>query len=307
MRALLIGNGIQSKRIQQILKNLRISFDILDSKSIINKIKAKKYKFVFILSPNRTHFKFLKYFEKKTYLFCEKPPVNNLQELKEIKKFSHNRIYFNYNFRFSIISEILKNRKKYKLGDLLHANFSITHGLAQKKDYVENWRSKKNLCPTGVFETVLIHYVDLIGFHFQIKKIKNLTIKNTSKIGSGFDTASCKLETKNNVQINFFSTYNSPLSKKILFIFTNGIIEQDENFVKVFGPAKNLDVNGFYKKPKLIKSFKISEKLDHKISLKKSIDYFLYVAKKKKNFSKNLFNKSLKSNELILNKKSYDL
>jgi predicted dehydrogenase len=305
MKALLIGNGIQSKRIQQILKKLRINFDTLNSKIIINKIDAKKYKFVFILSPNQTHYEYLKYFEKKTYLFCEKPPVNNLQELKKIKKFSHNRIYFNYNFRFSMISEILKDKKKYKLGGLLHANFSITHGLAKKKDYVDNWRSKKNLCPTGVFETVLIHYVDLIGYHFQIKKIKNLTIKNTSKIGSGFDTASCILETKNNVQINFFSTYNSPLSKKILFIFTNGIIEQDEEYVKVFGPAKNLDINGFYKKPKLIKLFKISEKLDHKISLKKSIEYFLNVVKKKKNFSKNLFNKSLKSNELILKKKLF--
>ena len=51
MRALLIGNGIQSKRIQQILKNLRISFDILDSKSIINKIKAKKDTNIMVCTP----------------------------------------------------------------------------------------------------------------------------------------------------------------------------------------------------------------------------------------------------------------
>ena len=94
---------------------------------------------VFILSPNDTHFRYLKYLKKnyKGYIYCEKPPVIKINHLKLIEKYSK-KIFFNFNLRFSIleslISEINTNEKIVKI------NFTDCHGLAYKKDiYSKSW------------------------------------------------------------------------------------------------------------------------------------------------------------------------
>ena len=44
---------------------------------------------------------YIKKLSSKRFIFCEKPPVNKSYDLKELKKIKSNKIYFNYNFRFS--------------------------------------------------------------------------------------------------------------------------------------------------------------------------------------------------------------
>ena len=123
---------------------------------------------------------------------------------------------------------------------------------------------------------------------------------NHSGIGNSFDTSLVEIITSDSSLVNVFSTYNSAYSKRLFFLFENGIIEQYDNIVSVRGPAINLDKRGFFKKPKLIESYKVDENNDYNISLEKSVTFFLSKVKKKEFFNKKLFDCALKSNSLIL-------
>jgi len=304
MKLGIIGNGFHSKRIQNILKKKKINFFLYKPNrpryyDILEFEKLKKCNVIFIISPNNSHYDYIKKLYHKRYIFCEKPPVSSMDELKKLKKIKSSKIYFNYNFRFFKISEILEKKIQYKLGELLYSNLVSSHGLSLKKEYKYSWRSDIKKSPKGVYEIVSIHWVDLINFHFGIKKITKPKLMNFSRIGNGFDTSSVQIELKNRSIVNIFSTYNSAYSKRLFFLFQNGIIEQIDNLLQIRGPAINLDKKGFFIKPKIIESFNINEKNEYNYSLEKSVDFFLKTVKLKKNFSKKLFNIAISSNKLI--------
>ena len=301
----IIGNGFHSKRIQKILKKKKINFFLYKPdrpKYYNNKdfIKLEECKIIFIVSPNNTHFTYIKKLHHKRYIFCEKPPVSSIFEIEELRKIKSNKIYFNYNFRFLKISEILKDQKKYKLGKLLNANLISSHGLSLKKEYKNSWRSNIRKCKKGVFEIVSIHWIDLINYHFGIKEISLPKLSNFSGIGSSFDTSSVEITLQNNSMANIFSTYNSAYAKRLFFLFQNGIVEQTDNNLTIKGPAINLDKKGFFKKPKIIKSFNVGEEKDYNQSLEKSVGFFLNIVRKKKKFKKSLFKLAISSNKLIV-------
>ena len=304
MKIGLIGNGRQSKRIQKILKKKKINFLIYKPENInyFDRDDLKKLDYcdaIFILTPNNKHYYYINKFHKKKYIFCEKPPVNNKKELKKLSQIKQGKIYFNYNFRFSKFSELLKNRKIFSLGNLIFGNLTSTHGLAFKKEFINNWRSNKKKCPKGIFEIVSTHWIDLINYHFTIKSIK-LVLKNISRVGNSYDTAFTQIICGNGAILNIFNTYSSPYTKKNFFIFKNGIIEENENNIEVRGPALNLDKKGFFKKPKKILSIKNNEEKDFDNSLEKSINYFLKHVKLKKTFPKKLFRSSIETTKFCL-------
>jgi predicted dehydrogenase len=306
LRVGIIGQGSQYNRISKILKSKRIKFTIYKPPKHRNYYdkekfdKLKKCNVVFILSPNDTHFKYIKLLKDNRYLFCEKPPVNKLDDLKKLKRFKNNKIYFNYNFRFSKISEVLGKTKQFYLKELLYASITTGHGLGFKKGYHKSWRSNRKVCKKGVFETVSTHWVDLINYHFHIRKIQNLSLRNYIKNTSGIDNSYCKIYLKNKSEVDIFSSYTSPLIKRMIFVFENGIIEQNDDFIEIRGPAINLDKNNFFKKPRLIKKINLNDDRDYILSIEKSVFYFLNHVLKNKNFSKQHLKKSLISNSFIL-------
>ncbi len=307
MKVVIIGNGVQSKRIQKILKRKKISYNIykpINRSSLDTEFydKIKRFDIFFITSPNTTHFKYLKNLSKK-YVFCEKPPVSKIKDLAKLRKMNSGKIYFNFNLRFSKIVEILQLSKKYNLGELLYGNIINSHGLAFKEDYKKNWRSNIKKNPLGIYETVQIHFIDLINFYFKIKKIDKPNLLNLSKSGTSYDTTHSKVYTKNDAVIDIFSTYKSCLSTKKYFLFQNGSLEQSNNSITIRGPAKNLDKKGFFKYPNLIKKFTISHKRDFDESLEKSINFFINHCVMKKKFNKELFLKSISTNSYLLNYK----
>lgn len=304
LRVGIIGNGFHSKRIQNILRKKKISFFLYKPNrpkyyDFEEFEKLKKCNVIFIISPNKTHLDYIKKLYNKRYIFCEKPPVSSKKEIEQLKKIKSNKIYFNFNFRFFKISEILKKRNIYKLGELLNSNLVHSHGLALKKEYKKSWRSNIKKSPKGVYEIVSIHWIDLINFHFGIKKINKPHLNNFSGIGNSFDTSSVQLELMNKSVVNIFSTYNSAYSKRLFFLFQNGIVEQTDNLIEIKGPAINLDKDGFFIKPKMIKRFNISEKKEYSYSLEKSVDFFMKIVKSKKSFSKKEFHLAISSNKLI--------
>ena len=301
----IIGSGGQYQRISKILRKKKIGYYLYKpkNKNYFNKNDYEKLKtcnVIFILSPNNSHFHYIKNLYKNRYIFCEKPPVNKRAELKKLYQFNYKKIFFNFNFRFSKIAEILSLRKRFKLGDLLYGNIILGHGLALKKDYKTNWRSSIRHNKKGVFELVSIHWLDLVNYFFKLNKIQNIKLENFSKIGNSYDNSYCTVVLKNKAEIDVFSSYTSPLIKKINFVFKNGTIAQDENIIEIRGPANNFDKNKFFIKPNLIKKYVINEKRDYQLSLEKSVNFFLEQAKRKLSFKKEDFDCSITSNEMIL-------
>ena len=301
----IIGNGTQSKRIQKILKKLKNNFLIYKPS---NKKKedeknfklVKKCKIIFICSPDVTHFEYIKKLHYKRFIFCEKIPVTKIKELNYLKKNNLKKIYFNYNFRFLKIGEILSNIKKYNLGKILYATIVTTKGIAGEKEYKKNWRFNKKKCPKGVFQIITIHILDLINFFFEIKKIQKPTLLNFSKTGNSFDTSEVKLNLKNSAIVNIFSSYYAPLFKYWLMVFDNGIVKIENDNIEIRGPRNNFDKRGNFEVPKLIKAIKFSAKKDFDISLIKSVIYFLNKCKKNNIFPRHHYLTSLNSNSLIL-------
>ena len=301
----IIGNGNHSKRIQKILRKKKINFFLYkpSKPKYFDKIEFEKLKLcriIFIISPNSSHYDYIMKLHKNRYLFCEKPPVVKKHQLINIKKLNSKKIFFNFNYRFLKIAEILQNINKYSLGNLIYANLISSHGLALKKQYKSNWRSNIKKSPKGVFEIVSIHYIDLINYYFEVKKINKPKLLNFSKVGNSYDTSLVQLELKNKSLVNIFTTYNSALAKKFFFLFENGIIEQNGDILTISGPAMNLDKEGLFKKPKIKKYIKIKNKYDIKKSLDISVTFFLKIAMNKKTFDKKEFNCSIKSNSLIV-------
>lgn len=300
----IIGNGTHSKRIQKILKLNKRKFFVTNSKNIKQKKTIErlyKSKAIFIISPNNTHFKYLKKFKDSNYIFCEKPPVSSKKELSEIRNYDYKKIYFNFNKRFSIVAEKLDFLiKKYNLGQLVYANMLSSKGLAIKKDYKNNWRSNIKISKKGIFETVSIHDIDLINYYFDVKKIYKPDLKNLSKIGSGYDTSLTKIELKNNSFVNIFSTYYSSLIRKSIFFFKNGLIEFDSDKILLRYPTKTFNKKKQFVIPKVKFKKLVNFENDYFESLNKSVCYFLDIVKKNKKFNKKDFDISIKSNYLIL-------
>lgn len=301
----IIGKGSQYLRISKILEKYNYKFIVYkpNNKNYYDRTSfqvLKKCNVIFILSPNKTHFNYIKQFSNNRYIFCEKPPVASKNDLKKLAKFNHKKIYFNFNFRFSNISNILSKINKYKLGELLYGTIISGHGLGFKKEYVRSWRSNKKLCKKGVFEIVSVHWLDLINHHFNMSGIKILNLRSFLNKKTSCDNSYCKIALKNKSEVDIYSSYTSPLIKKIMLVFSNGTIEQNNNSIEVRGPTMNLDKNKFFIQPKLIEKISISESRDYNFSLEKSVKFFLDHVKKKKSFSKKDFINSLYVNRLIL-------
>ena len=299
----IIGDGIHSKKIQSILKKLKRKFEVYNSKTILlknNKKKILNSDIIFILTPNNNHFSLIKKYNNK-YIFCEKPPVNNLAQLKKISKMSYKKIFFNFNRRYSeLFKTISYIIKKYKLTNLIYGNIISSKGLVFKKEYRKNWRSNINKTPLGVFETVSIHNIDLINKLFKIKKIKNLLV-NHSKINNGIDTSYTEIITNNSSTINVVSTYSSSLDFSLKLYFDTGIISYEKGSLTFKYPTKTFDKLGFFLKPPIVYKKKINFSNDNVQSIIKSVNFFLKHADSNQNFLKEDFKLSLKTNKIILN------
>ena len=300
-----IGNGTHSKRIQKILKYKKLKFFIYKPKSKKNFKNENldilsRYNVFFIISPNGTHYHYIKSLYKKGYIFCEKPPTNNIRDLKKLKKINSDRIYYNFNFRFSTIAEVLKKIDKYNLGKLIYTNIISGHGLALKKQYKLNWRSDKKKCPKGVFEMLSIHSIDLLNHIFKITNFSKPYLINLSNLGNSYDNSHISLKINNKSFAEIFSSYTSPVINKKIFIFDNGLVEDNNSIITIKGPTLNFDKDNFLKPPKLIKRIKVNQKKDYSKSLVMSINFFLKTISKKKKFSKKENLETLKINEIIL-------
>jgi predicted dehydrogenase len=299
-----IGFGSQAKRIIKILELKKKKINYIYKKTFS---KSGKYNItndlnkiyecdaIFICSPNDTHLEFIKKFQKKRYIFCEKPPVSKINQLKSLSKINTEKVYFNYNYRFSKINKSLNKVKKFKFGKLLYGNMIMCHGLATKKKYQNSWRSKKD---RGVYDILAIHLIDLILNNFKVESVNKKLSKLISK--NAPDNAFFSIILKKIGQVDCFTSYSSPFKQQFEFIFENGILEIRNNLVVYRGPRNTFDKKGFFINPKIILKEKFNQLQDYEQSLNDSVDFFLKTYDRRNKFNAKMNKLSLLSNKMLL-------
>lgn len=261
---------------------------------------------VIISSPNYTHYEYLDSLLKNSncYIFCEKPPVTSIADIEKLEQLPDvmkNRIFFNFNYRFSNISEIIKNNMSSdNMGKLVLVQISNSHGLAFKKQYLDSWRSDGSANLHNILETVSIHHLDLLNFHFgkpnKITYLPSLMSKN----GTSYDTCNIMIQYEGGMTVSIFNSYATPLLNEVTMIGTNGVLSIRNNHLEVYSPRDTFDANGYFIAPQIIHSSSFDMETDYQNSLRNSFDYFVSCVLEKKTMNMNHFNTSLETNRLIL-------
>ena len=311
----MIGYRNHAKRLINIIKNrndcelalIYYPFKLLDIPCATNDIRdLYTCDAVVIASPNQTHFEYIMHLLNnfKGYIMCEKPPVNSIEDLEQLSAISESnkeRVFFNYNFRFSYLNSLFTNHIfQEKVGEIIHINIISTHGLAFKTEYKNSWRANGNINLHAITETVAIHYIDLLNLHFGkvIKYFYTPTI--VANTGTAFDTAHLSLEYKDKVTASIFVSYASPMINEILVIGTSGFCTIRDNLIKFFFPRDTFDTKGFFINPPLEMEHSINRSEDYECSLIKSFDFFIQHVHRKKKINTFYFDISLASNYFVL-------
>ncbi len=313
----IIGFGNHASRIISILEkftNIEIHKIFHPTKIVLENIGTNQFKDLYdcdcilILSPDDTHFEYISKLSQNYngYIFCEKPIVTKLNELRKLENINEDKkkkIFFNFNFRFSKISEILKKGiTDKKIGEISHVNILSTHGLAFKKEYLDSWRSDKKKNHHNILDSLAIHYLDLILF--QMGNIKNLNYypRLVSKNGNSYDTCRLTLETEN-ASVVIYCSYANPKINEIVIIGTNGYITIRDNKKEIFSPRDTFDPKGFFIKPPMTENEIFNFENEYIDSLKKSLECFIEYVKNKKLIDLENFDRSIMTTKLLIEMK----
>ena len=286
------------------------SKSIKDARGTNNLSDIYECEAVVIASPNHTHFEYIQKLIKNFdgYIFCEKPPVTSLNELKDLENIPDKKklkIFFNFNFRFSKLSDNFKKQINSKnIGSIIHIDIISGHGLAFKNQYTNSWRAdgKRNL--NNILDTVAIHYLDLLSFHLEGFDKSFYFPSLISGNGTSFDTCYLVLKYSNGMTISILNSYATPSIDEILIVGTEGFFSIRNNQLEVHSPRDTFDSRGFFIPPPISYKENFSMQNDYNDSLKKSLNFFISHVNENKDFDIQHFNKSLLTNKLILNLKN---
>jgi hypothetical protein len=211
-RCLLIGKGKWGGVFEKELKKYFYIDKVFNSKNAkeIKKTNLKDIKWVFILSPNNTHFKYTSYFLKKSVnVFCEKP------------------LTLNYKSSLKLL-EIAKSKKKI----LYISNIDEFKDQIKLKNINYFYRSKyfKHNNDYDFIERLVYHQLYLIFSFFDKIKINQIQFSKNTKY---FKIFKIKINQKYNFVLkynlnkkkkytlnrnNLFNYKKNPLSKMIIYI-----------------------------------------------------------------------------------------
>lgn len=312
-----IGFGNHAARLNDCLKEILGEYKFIsyhpnkENKQTINDFNAlKECDAIFITSPNHTHFKYLNevLYKTKAKIFCEKPPCNNLLELKKLEILdpeSKSRIFFNFNYRYSKLCQLIQASIVDKLiGNVIHVNGLISHGLAFKDGYEKSWRGKYPINKSVVLDTSLIHLVDLCNYLFGGSV--DIKYSTGSSIKHGLDSFYINLESKNKVNISLFGSYAAPYYFSLKIFGSDGFIEVNDKSLVLRRPRDTFDEQGLFTIPPKYIDDNYSFELDYQNSLQSAVNYFISKCKIGENFSSYDFDLSIETTKIILDAQKDD-
>lgn len=260
--------------------------------------------FVFITSPNETHVFYLKNLIDKTTakIFCEKPPcvsISDLSYLSGLNPETKQRIFFNFNYRYSNLCEFIKSSViDEKIGHVINVIGVLSHGLAFKEGYPNSWRGTYPVDRSAVLDTSLIHLIDLCGY--VLGEFLEIKCVSTKSFKHGLDSSFIALETENNVNISLFGSYAAPYCFSLQILGTDGLIEANDQSLVLRAPRDTFNENGFFVTPPDCVKYEYSFESDYQSSLRTAVNFFITRALSGGNFSIVDFDLSLKTTKLVL-------
>ncbi len=260
---------------------------------------------IIIASPNHTHYTYLDTLLEQShcYIFCEKPPVTSFDQLDclaNLPERKKQRIFFNFNYRFNTLNSILSDSQWMNaLGKIIHIHIISTHGLAFKQEYSNSWRADSKTNPHAVLETVGIHYLDLLTFHFGNPSEYQYLPSSQSMQGNTLDTACIRLEYSQTFTVNLLFSYAAPFRKLVELTGTEGYLVIDAQEACLFAPRDTFDDDERFTKPPLLFKKEIPNG-DYIDSLQKSLFFFIKHVQRQEHLPLSHYNASLESNRLTL-------
>ncbi len=258
----------------------------------------------FISSPNETH-KFwidkLDPFDK--YIFCEKPPVTNRKDLKDLETYRP-KLFFNFNYRFSyLVNLIEKFRITNELGKIINVHCVSSHGLAFKSSFNNNWRFKGRNFFSSIIGNLGIHYIDLMSYLFGA--IETVDVKHLSIISKKLpDTCKISMVFKNSF-VDIFLSYSTVFQNRIEIFYEDGILSLSNGLISLKSPRDTFDKNGHFKVPesRILKEFSNSRDY-YDDSIENSVDFFLKHAEQDEDLPFKQYQQSILSNKIMLDLKN---
>lgn len=307
-----IGSGNHTKRLMDIAGTFDFcSIDVVYHPKVAPLVKGGSTNFddllacdvIFIVSPNSTHIDYLLSLEKDFagYVFCEKPPVNKLDDLDKLSGLDPKRFFFGFNLRYSDLATwALEGIQNGDIGQPIHADIVLTHGFAFKEQYLRSWKSSDAENPSGIMENVAIHYVDLLATIFGHITEAHAVASNFSGKGSAPDTAVIHTRHQSGATGNILVSYSAPLCDSFSLVGINGLLKYDEDAISVLSPRNTFGPTGMFATPPVIRNKAFSSDALYEDSLRNEMAFFLNRSREKGDFEPELFARSLESTRTVL-------
>lgn len=261
---------------------------------------------ILISSPNHTHAEYLKRLlcDYRGYILCEKPPVISIKDLEFLETIptkQQERLFFNFNFRFSTLNEALTDpRWTSRLGKRIHFHLTRTHGLAFTPGYSESWRADGATNKHAILDTVAIHYLDLLCFHFGKIKVHHYSANIHSNRGTAFDTAHVALTFEDGATGNIYVSYAGAHQAYCDIVGTDGRIVIEEGQMRLLSPRDTFNPDGLFVDPPVVNKRPFVFRGDYERSLQKAMDFFINHVRSQRPLPPDHFRTSLRSNRLLL-------
>ncbi len=211
----LIGKGEWGLKIKKKLNKIAdVQFIIGKKKNLINLIKKKQVEWVFIATPNNTHYSLVKTcLQKKVNVFCEKPLSLSLIEAKKLVSFARKKglklyvsdLYSFYSFKFNKLKnknyvyrgKLINEKNPEFLNRLMYHDLDILYKFL-KNDSVKIFRVKLNN-KKKIYEILL-----------RLKSKKEISFKYNLNSNN-------KIHTINNFNIRTKEDYLNKMIKNVLY------------------------------------------------------------------------------------------
>ena len=250
--------------------------------------------FIVIASPDATHGNYLRRLQEYDgYIFCEKIPVVTTSDLEFLKKNPNDRLYFNFNYRKSLLAGLLAEHSS----EILHCSHKYGIGFALLAKYRSNWRARADQAPLGVFQLTGIHFLDLLTYSFGRPDSYRTTARSLSPYGDSIDSFGINLEFATGLMADMFFSYTSPYISKTEIITTENIIHLSNSQVEILSPRETFDADGLFAKPPTTSRHDIDL---YGESLQNSVAYFLEIVSTNGIFSTARATSNLLSTEIFL-------
>jgi predicted dehydrogenase len=291
-----IGNGSHANRIKKIISNIGHNFKFIEHNRTLDlhlQTDVLNCDIIFITSPNDTHIDYIKLLSiiYDGYVYCEKPPINKVEDLEIFDLINPSKFFFGFNYRFSEIQKfIVQTKEKYDLGELININVHMSYPYSVKEHYKYSWKSDIEKSPFGVIENLGIHYLDLsVTLLGAVKKVF-LNSTNINQTGTADDTASVSLLHENGSTSQIFISYATLAREDLYFSFERGDINYNGTELNAYYPREIFNQKGLFITPPIVLSKSIDSELFNSESLKNCVDYFINIVQTNDSFEQALFN-----------------